>query len=133
VNIETSRGLSEQLPHLVARHARLDLREIPLAHDLTDVFTAWSEPTVTMKVCLPSGPPGYSQTSEPSAFLRTVSGLPAFAWTCFSSIPVVTADMPAQPQREAASGCESSREKRSWHDFSSMRYDHGLTCRPNPP
>jgi len=61
--------------HLVARHARLDLREIPLAHDLTDVLPAWSEPTVTMKVCLPSGPPGYSQTSEPSAFLRTGFGL----------------------------------------------------------
>src|SRR5258708_9279069 len=74
--------------------------------------TARSDPRVTMYVCLPSGPPGYSQTSEPSAFFLTVSGAPSFAWTCCAGIPF-----------------ETVRKNRSEEHTSELQSPDHLVCR----
>jgi len=82
-------------------------------------LTARSDPRVTMYVCLPSGPSGYSQTSEPSAFFLTVSGAPSFAWTCCAGMPLETAAKFAHPARDAASA--SGRRLRAAFGMSSIQ------------
>src|SRR6266436_3469905 len=74
--------------------------------------TAWSDPSVTMKVSTPSGPRGYSQTSEPSGFFQTLAGAPTSVSTCWAEAPGAMAEKFAHPAAiRAGSSTKAARKE----------------------